>query len=334
MMVECIGAVAIVGFGATVLWLMLSEERRRAKRWCRERGLRVGVFEFGEGRSDFWYVGIDGKGNRWMVPNGGGESVCVREDEDGGIEFYEPEGTKRFVLTWGIVIGIAKVVLAEVAKRAIVRLAEILLERLKEEWGVRGVATADRVREIAEEMRNGRRGVEDVEGKDFEMAEKVVEAIVSEARGKGIGGVEGMSGEEAFETFLSSVEGVERKVGVGSEESSKGEESGEEPKVEIRNEPSTKGGRIESVRVEERECGEVRVATIRAEPMVEWDKGCGIERSKTVVYRGCTEGDCEEGREEQERRKGADGEAREKEGKSEKAGKVEDFVDGYEERGW
>lgn len=220
MMIGCAGAAAIVGSVAAVLWLMVSGERRRAKRWCRDRGLRFGEFEFGEGRSDFWYVGIDGKGNRRVVPNGGGEAVeCVREGKDGGIEFYDPreDAGARFVLTWGIVIGIAKVVLAEVAKRAIVRLAEKLLERLKEEWGISGVATADKVREIAEEMRKERRGIEDEEGKDFEMAEKVVEAMVSEARAKRIGNVEGMSGEEAFETFLSSVEGIERKVGAESE---------------------------------------------------------------------------------------------------------------------
>lgn len=292
MIVEYAGFAAIVGFGATVFWLKVSEERRRAKRWCRERGLRLGVFEFGEGRSDFWYVGVDRKGNRWVVPNGAStEAVeCVREGVDGGIEFYEPEETKRFVLTWGCVLAIAKVVLAEVAKRAIVRLAEILLERLKEEWGVRGIATADRVREIAEEMRNGRRGVEDGDVEDFEMAEKVVEAMVREAREKGIGSVEGMSGDEAFETFLSSVEGVERKVSLesgGMDGACEAEERKEPNGLELRDE-FMKGIEDEGPCAEKREVAKV-------------DE---VKLAKVL------------------------------EGKPEKAERVEDFVDGYEERGW
>lgn len=257
MMVVYAGCAAILGFGMCVVWLMLSEERRRAERWCRERGLMLGVFEYGEGRKDFWYVGIDGEGNRWLMPNRGWESVeCVREGKDGGIEFYDPREDvgARFVLTWGIVIGIAKVVLVEVAKRAVVRLAEMLLERLKEEWGVRGVATADRVREMAEEMRALARDSEREGEKDIEKAEKVVEAIVREAREGGIGSVEGMSEDEVYEKFLSSVEGLERKVGEGRAESCEGcesEEGVEEAKVEKVKEASPKGVRKETERVEE-----------------------------------------------------------------------------------
>lgn len=308
----------LVGGGLSVIyaiWLfggflsVLLSDRRKAKKWCKEHNCDLRVFEFGPGRFEYFYVGEDRvHGCLWMIPLDYGEPKrCVRDGIAGGVEFYEPtltdDAEARFLLTWGIVWTVTKVVLAEVAKKAVVKFIEILLERLKEKWGMKSGATEERLEGVAFEEVEDIRGFCEMTEKDRDLAKATIVEIIRYAKERGLRREADFKVSDIANIRLSILAGGTKKAG-------------EEPKIEVRYVSSSSNGYVDPIHREARDGKEVTVATIR----VDSPKGDCCKGSKAVAYRGCTEDEWKKGKKEQEAKKAVV--------------LPKDFVDGYEERGW
>lgn len=167
-------------------------EWRRARRWCRRNGFRLRTFEFGPGRMEFDYVGEDEtNGLLWVIPFDYGEPVrCVRVGYDGEIEFYEPKAVgdaeSRSLLTWAAVWEVAKVVLLAAAKAGVVKLVEIVLEKLKDKWGIRSGATEERVEAVTKSEIEGMRSFLQVGEYERDLAKETIVEIIRYAKRRGL----------------------------------------------------------------------------------------------------------------------------------------------------